>query len=399
MDRTIFSTVEEAIEEIASGKMIIILDDENRENEGDLVMAAEYATPEAVNFMVTSARGLLCAPMDVEVAEKLDLIPMIQKNTDPNGTAFTISVDAVDSTTGISAYERSNTLLKLANSKSKSTDFWRPGHIFPLIAKPNGVLARIGHTEAAVDLAKLAGLEPVGAICEILNEDGTMARLPQLVEFGKKHGLKLLTIAELVRWRKEKEELRLPAAVADLPTKYGNFKICAYESQDGREPNLAIIKGELGEQDDVLIRLHSECLTGDILGSCRCDCGNQLASALKMIEKEGRGAVLYLRQEGRGIGLINKLKAYVLQEEGKDTVEANHLLGFPADLRDFSEAAKIIKLLGVKSVRLLTNNPDKIEKLERAGISITERIPIITEIQEHNKKYIETKVEKMRHLF
>lgn len=398
MENITFSTVEEVIEDIASGRMVIIVDDEDRENEGDLVMAAQFATPEAVNFMVTHARGLLCAPLTQEKSEKLDLIPMIDHNTDPNCTAFTISIDASDSTTGISAFERSNTLLKLAKKDCQKSDFWRPGHIFPLIAKSNGVLERVGHTEASVDLARLAGLEPVGAICEILNPDGTMARLPQLVQFAKEHQLKILTIAELVRWRKEKESL-LPDAIAELPTKYGDFKIYAYKQNDGREPHLAIVKGNIQNQENVLVRIHSECLTGDIFGSARCDCGNQLATALKMIEKEGQGILLYLRQEGRGIGLVNKLKAYALQEQGIDTIEANHLLGFPADLRDFTIAAQILNSLEVKSIQLITNNPDKISQLKNKQIDVTGRVPIITEIQKHNKKYIQTKVEKMGHLF
>lgn len=399
MEKIVFATVEEAIEEIRAGRMIIILDDEDRENEGDLVMAAEFATPEAVNFMTTHARGLVCAPMASEKAKKLDLIPMVSNNNDPHCTAFTVSVDASDSTTGISAFERSNTLFKLANSASTKTDFWRPGHIFPLIAKDGGVLTRIGHTEAAVDLAKLANLQPVGAICEVLNSDGTMARLPQLAKFAKEHNLKLLTIADLVKWRKEHDNQVLPAAIAELPTKFGDFKIFAYEANEVKEPDLAIIKGEVKEQENVLVRLHSECLTGDIFGSCRCDCGNQLESALKIIEKEGKGVVLYLRQEGRGIGLVNKLKAYALQEQGIDTIEANHALGFPADLRDFTIAAKILKSLGIKSIQLMTNNPDKIKKLEEAGIIVRKRLPVITEIQKYNKKYIQTKVEKMGHLF
>lgn len=399
MEKIVFATVEEAIKEIRLGRMIIILDDEDRENEGDLVMAAEFATPEAVNFMVTHARGLICAPMTGEKAKKLDLMPMVNDNSDPHGTAFTISVDASDSTTGISAFERSNTLLKLANSESTKSDFWRPGHIFPLIAKDGGVLTRIGHTEAAVDLARLANLQPVGAICEILNPDGTMARLPQLAKFAKEHNLKLLTIAELVRWRKEHDNQVFPAAIAELPTKFGDFKMLAYETNGVKEPDLAIVKGEVKDQENVLVRLHSECLTGDIFGSCRCDCGNQLESALKVIEKEGQGVVLYLRQEGRGIGLVNKLKAYALQEQGIDTIEANHALGFPADLRDFTIAAKILKSLGIKSIQLMTNNPDKIKKLEEAGIIVKKRLPVITEIQKYNKKYIQTKVEKMGHLF
>lgn len=399
MEKIVFATVEEAIEEIRSGRMIIILDDEDRENEGDLVMAAEFATPEAVNFMVTHARGLICAPMTADKAKKLDLMPMVDNNSDPHCTAFTISVDACDSTTGISAFERSNTLLKLSNAESTKSDFWRPGHIFPLIAKEGGVLTRIGHTEAAVDLAKLANLQPVGAICEVLNVDGTMARLPQLAKFAKDHNLKLLTIAELVKWRKKNDNQVIPAAIAELPTKFGDFRILAYETNGVKEPDLAIVKGEVKDQEDVLVRLHSECLTGDIFGSCRCDCGNQLESALKVIEKEGQGIVLYLRQEGRGIGLVNKLKAYALQEKGIDTIEANHALGFPADLRDFTIAAKILKSLGVKSIQLMTNNPDKIKKLEEAGIIVTKRVPVITEIQKYNKKYIQTKVEKMGHLF
>ena len=398
MKKTIFSSVEAVLEDIAAGKMVILLDDEDRENEGDLVMAAQFATPEAVNFMITHARGLLCVPMLAEKAEKLGLTPMISSNTDPNGTAFTISVDAIESTTGISAFERSNTVCKLANPESEKEGFWHPGHIFPLVAKENGVMERCGHTEASVDLARWAGLQPVGAICEIINEDGSMARLPELVEFAKKHELKLLTIAEMIRWKKEQDLVIKPISKAELPTKYGDFTMMAYENGSG-EPELAILKGEVAGKEDVLVRLHSECLTGDIFGSCRCDCGDQLAAALRKIEETGEGIVLYLRQEGRGIGLANKLKAYALQEQGYDTVEANHLLGFPTDLRDFSVGAKILKSLGVKSIQLMTNNPEKIKELEKFGIIVSSRIPVITEIHNHNEKYIQTKIDKLGHLF
>ena len=398
MKESIFSSVEAVLEDIAAGKMVILLDDEDRENEGDLVMAAQFATPEAVNFMITHARGLLCVPMLAEKAEKLGLTPMISSNTDPNGTAFTISVDAIESTTGISAFERSNTVCKLANPKSAKEDFWHPGHIFPLVAKEKGVVERCGHTEASVDLARWAGLEPVGAICEIINEDGSMARLPGLVAFSQKHGMKVLTIAEMVRWKKEKDSEIEPISRAELPTKYGDFTMLAYENGSG-EPEVAIVKGDVAGREDVLVRLHSECLTGDVFGSYRCDCGEQLAEALKKIEEKGEGIVLYLRQEGRGIGLANKLKAYALQEQGHDTVEANHLLGFPTDLRDFSVGAKILKSLGVKSIQLMTNNPEKITELEKFGITVSNRIPASTEVHDHSKKYIQTKVDKLGHLF
>ena len=397
MEKTKFATVEEAIAEIKAGKMIVVMDDEDRENEGDLLMAAEFATPEAVNFMVTHARGLICVPMNEERAAQLDLCPMTDRNTDPHGTAFTLSVDSHNSTTGISAFERSDTIISLANPDSKPQDFRRPGHIFPLIAKTGGVLTRCGHTEAAVDLAVLAGGQPVGAICEILNDDGTMARLPELEIFAQKHQIKILTIAELIRWRREKEKIQA-VAQADLPNKFGHFKVLAYENQKGVEPHLALVKGDVSGKSDVLVRIHSECLTGDIFGSCRCDCGEQLAAAMKQIEKEGTGILLYLRQEGRGIGLINKLRAYELQEQGEDTVQANHSLGFAADLRDFTIAAQILRNLGVESIRLITNNPEKISALESVGIKITQRVPSLVEANSYNEKYIQTKAEKLGHL-
>ncbi|MEA4902112.1 bifunctional 3,4-dihydroxy-2-butanone-4-phosphate synthase/GTP cyclohydrolase II [Desulfitobacterium sp.] len=393
-----FNTIEEAIEEIRQGHMIIVVDDEDRENEGDLLMAAEKVTPEAINFMVTNARGLVCVPMTGERLSELNLDQMVTHNSDPKGTAFTISVDSAESTTGISAFERAATVAVLANSKSKPEDLHQPGHIFPLRARDGGVLVRAGHTEGAVDLARLAGLEPAGVICEILNDDGTMARVPQLLEFAEKHGLKIITIEDLIRYRRRTELLIERVQSVRLPTDFGDFEAVGYRSLlDGQE-HIALVKGKVDDGKPVLVRVHSECLTGDVFHSRRCDCGDQLAAAMEAIEKEGRGVFLYMRQEGRGIGLLNKLRAYKLQEEGKDTVEANLALGFPADLRDYGVGAQILADLGIQEVRLLTNNPRKIVGLEGYGLEVVDRVPIEMPVKPENIRYMTTKKSKMGHM-
>lgn len=392
-----FNTIEEALEDIRSGKMIVVVDDEDRENEGDLLMAAEKITPEAINFMAMYGRGLICVPLTSERIQSLQLEPMVTQNTDPHGTAFTVSVDAISSSTGISAFERADTVKILADPKSTAKDLRRPGHVFPLRARDGGVLVRAGHTEGAVDLARYAGLEPAGVICEIMNEDGTMARVPHLLEFVKKHNLKIITIKDLIRYRRRTEKLVELVESINLPTDFGDFRAIGYRSLLDNQEHLALVKGIVANDEPVLVRVHSECLTGDVFHSRRCDCGEQLAAAMERIEQEGRGVLLYMRQEGRGIGLLNKLKAYKLQEEGIDTVEANLALGFPPDLRDYGVGAQILVDLGIKKVRLMTNNPRKIVGLEGYGLEVIERIPVEIAPKPENENYLATKKLKLGH--
>ncbi|MDF2503939.1 bifunctional 3,4-dihydroxy-2-butanone-4-phosphate synthase/GTP cyclohydrolase II [Clostridium sp.] len=372
-----FNSIEEAIEDIKNGKMIVVVDDEDRENEGDLIIAAEKVTPEAINFMAKYAGGLICTPIISERLRELNIDLMVEKNTESHNTAFTVSVDAASTTTGISAYDRAETILKMIDPNSKKEDFRRPGHVFPLASKPLGVLERTGHTEAAVDLARLAGLYPAGTICEIMSEDGSMARTPELMEYAQKHNLKIITVADLVEYRKKNEILVKAVSEAKLPTKYGEFKIIGYENIINGESHVALVKGDLSSNEDApLVRIHSQCLTGDAFGSLRCDCGEQLEAAMKKIEAAGRGIILYMSQEGRGIGLLNKIKAYALQDKGMDTVEANLALGFPDDLREYWICAQILKDLGVHKVNLMTNNPRKINSIFKYGIEVVNRIPI-----------------------
>ncbi|SDK29880.1 bifunctional 3,4-dihydroxy-2-butanone-4-phosphate synthase/GTP cyclohydrolase II [Sediminibacillus albus] len=394
-----FQTIVQALEDLRAGKMVIVVDDEDRENEGDFVMLAEHATPEAVNFMAKEGRGLICTPMDETLAKKYHLHAMVEENSDTYGTAFTISVDHKLTDTGISAYDRALTIQKLLDEQTEAIDFKRPGHVFPLVAKSAGVLVRPGHTEAAVDLARLAGAKPAGVICEIMKNDGTMARLPDLEELAEKHQLSLITIQDLIAYRKVNDQLIEKEIEIDLPTEYGEFKLAAYTEKITGKEHLALYKGELNAEDPVLARIHSECLTGDVFGSHRCDCGPQLEQALKQIEEAGKGVLIYMRQEGRGIGLLNKLKAYKLQEQGFDTVEANHQLGFPADLRDYAVSAQMLKDLGIRKLHLLTNNPRKISGLNEYGLEVVERKAIQIPANKDNEKYLQTKKTKLDHLF
>ena len=391
--------IEDVLEDIKNGIPLIIVDDENRENEGDLFVAAEKATYESINLMATYARGLTCTPMSSEYAVRLNLDPMTARNTDAKCTAFTVSVDAKEgTTTGISIADRLTTIKKLADINSVASDFTRPGHIFPLIAKDRGVLEREGHTEATVDLCKICGLTPVSVICEILKDDGTMARMDDLEIFAKKHNLKIITIADLIKYRKKTEQLMKIDVVANMPTDSGTFKIVGFDNLiDGKE-HIALVKGDVAGKENVTVRIHSECFTGDILGSLRCDCGSQLKTAMRRIDRLGEGVILYLRQEGRGIGLLNKLRAYNLQEEGMDTLDANLHLGFGADMRDYAVAAQMLKALGVKSIKLLTNNPLKINGIEEYGMPVVEREEIEIEHNKVNKVYLKTKKERMGHL-
>ena len=393
-----FNSIEEAVTDLKNGKMIVVIDDPGRENEGDLICAARYADKANVNFMATYAKGLICMPMSPDVTARLGLRQMVSENTDNHCTAFTVSIDHISTTTGISAAERSVTALKCADPDSRPEDFRKPGHMFPLEARPGGVLERKGHTEATVDLMRLAGLEECGLCCEIMREDGTMMRTDELMEFAGRHGLKIITVESLVMYRKHTEKWMEKVTDVPLPTKYGNFRMFGYVNRITGEHHLALVKGDVATDEPVLCRMHSECLTGDVFGSLRCDCGEQLAEALRRIEKAGRGVLIYLRQEGRGIGLINKLRAYELQDRGMDTVEANIALGFPSDMREYDTGAAILSDLGVRKIILMTNNPLKISGLDHYGIEVTGRDPIEMTCNEKNRMYLYTKYRKMGHL-
>ncbi|RHP20831.1 bifunctional 3,4-dihydroxy-2-butanone-4-phosphate synthase/GTP cyclohydrolase II [Eubacterium sp. AF34-35BH] len=393
-----FNTVEEALEELKNGKIILVTDDPDRENEGDFICAAEFATTKNINFMATYGKGLICMPMSKEYVEKLRIPQMVTNNTDNHETAFTVSIDGVDTTTGISAAERSITAMKCVDENAKPEDFRRPGHMFPLLAKDNGVLERNGHTEATVDLCRLAGLKECGLCCEIMREDGTMMRTKELVQLAKDMNIKMISIKDLQHYRKVHEKLVDRVTVTKMPTKYGEFTAYGYVNKLNGEHHIALVKGDIGDGKDVLCRVHSECLTGDTFGSLRCDCGQQFAAAMTQIEKEGRGILLYMRQEGRGIGLINKLKAYELQEKGMDTLEANLALGFKGDEREYYIGAQILRDLGVKGLKLLTNNPDKVYQLEEFGMEISKRVPIQMDATEYDLYYLKTKQYKMGHI-